>query len=79
MSALFFKIFIIIIAAFFIIAILIVKKENIVKETPTFHKNNIRFTTIGDNSLLPEKALRKLEECIAETALNTGFGENHPF
>lgn len=47
--------------------------ENIVKETPTFHKNNIRFTTIGDNSLLPEKALRKLEECIADTASNTGM------
>lgn len=47
--------------------------ENIIKEKPTFHKNNIRFTTIGDNSLLPEKALRKLEECIAETASNTGM------
>lgn len=47
--------------------------DNIIKETPTFHKNNIRFTTIGDNSLLPEKALRKLEECIAETASNTGM------
>ena len=47
--------------------------ENIVKETPTFHKNNIRFTTIGDNSLLPERALRKLEECIADTAKNTGM------
>ena len=47
--------------------------ENIVKETPTFHKNNIRFTTIGDNSLLPEKALRKLEECIADTVKNTGM------
>lgn len=47
--------------------------ENIVKETPTFHKNNIRFTTIGDNSLLPEKALRKLEECIADTSNNTGM------
>ncbi len=47
--------------------------ENIVKETPTFHKNNIRFTTIGDNSLLPEKALRKLEECISDTSKNTGM------
>ena len=47
--------------------------DNIIKETPTFHKNNIRFTTIGDNSLLPEKALRKLEECIADTASNTGM------
>ena len=47
--------------------------ENIVKETPTFHKNNIKFTTIGDNSLLPPKALSKLEECIADTASNTGM------
>lgn len=47
--------------------------ENIVKETPTFHEKNIRFTTIGNNSLLPEKALRKLEECIAETASNSGM------
>lgn len=47
--------------------------DNIVKETPTFHEKNIRFTTIGDNSLLPEKALRKLEECIADTASNTGM------
>ena len=47
--------------------------ENIVKETPTFHEKNIRFMTIGDNSLLPERALRKLEECIAETASNSGM------
>lgn len=47
--------------------------DNIIKETPTFHKNNIRFMTIGDNSLLPEKALIKLENCIAETASNTGM------
>ena len=47
--------------------------DNIIKETPTFHKHNIRFTTIGDNSLLPEKALRKLDECIADTASNTGM------
>ncbi len=47
--------------------------DNIIKETPTFHKNNIRFTTIGDNSLLPEKALCKLKECIVETASNTGM------
>jgi undecaprenyl diphosphate synthase len=47
--------------------------DNIIKETPTFHKHNIRFTTIGDNSLLPEKALRKLDECIADTASNSGM------
>lgn len=47
--------------------------DNIEKETPTFHKNNIRFTSIGDNSLMPPKALAKLEKCIAETAGNTGL------
>lgn len=47
--------------------------ENIVKETPTFHKHNIRFTTIGNNSQLPEKAQLKLNECIEETASNTGL------
>ena len=47
--------------------------DNIIKETPTFHKHNIRFMTIGDNSLLPEKALRKLDECIADTASNSGM------
>jgi undecaprenyl diphosphate synthase len=47
--------------------------DNIIKETPTFHKHNIRFTIIGDNSLLPEKALRKLDECIADTASNSGM------
>lgn len=47
--------------------------ENIVKETPTFHKHNIRFTTIGNNSQLPEKAQIKLNECIKDTASNTGL------
>ncbi len=47
--------------------------ENIVKETPTFHKHNVRFCTIGDNSMLPEKAQVRLNECIADTASNTGL------
>ena len=47
--------------------------DNIVKETPTFHKHNIRFRTIGDNSQLPEKAQLKLRDCIEETASNTGL------
>ena len=44
--------------------------ENIVKETPTFHKNNIRFTTIGDNSLLPERALCKIAEKVKNGELD---------
>lgn len=47
--------------------------ENIVKETPTFHKHNIRFRTIGNNAQLPEKAQAKLKECILDTASNTGL------
>lgn len=47
--------------------------DNIVKETPTFHKHNIRFLTIGNNSQLPEKAQAKLKECIEDTASNTGL------
>ncbi len=47
--------------------------DNIVKETPTFHKYNIRFLTIGNNSQLPEKAQAKLKECIEDTASNTGL------
>ena len=47
--------------------------DNIVKETPTFHKHNIRFLTIGNNSQLPEKAQIKLKECIEDTASNTGL------
>ncbi|MFI3296463.1 MAG: isoprenyl transferase [bacterium] len=47
--------------------------ENIAKETPTFHKNNIRLTAIGDNSMLPPRAQEKLRECINDTANNTGL------
>lgn len=41
--------------------------ENIVKETPTFHKNHIRLRTIGNTDMLPEKAKTLLEQCKAET------------
>lgn len=47
--------------------------ENIIKETPTFRKNNIRFTVIGDISMLPDSARMRLEECISETAGHTGM------
>ncbi len=41
--------------------------ENIVKETPTFHKNHIRLRTIGNTELLPEKARQLLDKCMDET------------
>lgn len=47
--------------------------ENIIKETPKFHENNIRFASIGDNERLPENARQRLEQCVAETASNTGM------
>lgn len=47
--------------------------ENIVRETPTFHKNNIRLRTIGDNSMLPIRAQEKLNEAMADTAKNDGL------
>lgn len=47
--------------------------DNIIKETPTFHKNNIRLATIGDIEALPQKAFLKLSECIADTSKNTGM------
>lgn len=47
--------------------------DNIVKELPTFHKNNVRFTTIGDNSLMPKTVQEKLADTIADTKSNTGL------
>ena len=47
--------------------------DNIKKETPTFHKNNIRFMTIGDTARMPANAQRRLRDCTDETAANTGL------
>lgn len=47
--------------------------ENIIRETPTFHENNIRLYTIGDTGALPEKARSRLLQCIGETSRNTGM------
>lgn len=47
--------------------------ENIIKETPTFQKNNLRLTAIGDENRLPEKAKNQLDQCIADTSSNTGL------
>ena len=42
------------------------------EETPTLMKNNIRLTTIGDLSRLPEASLKALQRCIEDTAGNSG-------
>lgn len=47
--------------------------ENIAKETPTFHQNNIRLLAIGDLERMPERVAARLRVCIAETAANTGL------
>lgn len=47
--------------------------ESIEKETPTFHKNNVRLLVIGDTMRLAEDVRQKLNHCIAETSVNTGL------
>lgn len=42
-------------------------------EVPTLLKNNVRLRSIGDTTQLPEKAQRKLQEAINQTAENTGL------
>jgi len=43
------------------------------KEIENLHKNNVRFTTIGDVSKLPSKAQKKIAESIEFTKLNSGL------
>ncbi|MGM9836974.1 MAG: isoprenyl transferase [Paludibacteraceae bacterium] len=47
--------------------------DTIVKETPTLMENNVRLLTIGDLTRLPEDARAKFEQCIRQTAANTGL------
>lgn len=47
--------------------------ENIERETPTFHQNNVRLLVIGDLWRLPDDVREKLQGCINETAKNTGL------
>lgn len=42
------------------------------EETPTLMKNNVRLQTIGDQMRIPEKSRAKLQQCIEDTASNTG-------
>ena len=42
------------------------------EETPTLMKNNIRLTTIGEIERIPEASRAYLEQCIRDTAANTG-------
>ena len=47
--------------------------DTIAKETPTLMNNNIRLLTIGDTDRLPEGAKQRFQQCMAETAANTGL------
>ena len=42
-------------------------------EEETFMKNNISFRIIGDTAKLPGQVLRRLEQCIERTSVNTGM------
>lgn len=42
------------------------------RETPDLMKNNVRLMAIGDLSRLPGDALLTLQDCIRQTASNTG-------
>ncbi|MFM7769878.1 MAG: isoprenyl transferase [Bacteroidota bacterium] len=47
--------------------------ETIRKEVPTLNKNNIRLHVIGAMDMLPEYALKALQEALDLTAENTGL------
>ncbi|MEY3437255.1 MAG: isoprenyl transferase [Sphingobacteriales bacterium] len=47
--------------------------ETIRKEVPTLNKNNIRLHVIGAMDMLPEYALKALQEALDLTASNTGL------
>ncbi|MBC7830240.1 MAG: isoprenyl transferase [Chitinophagaceae bacterium] len=47
--------------------------ETIRKETETLNKNNIKLHVIGDMQMLPEYAIKELNESLEMTAANTGL------
>ncbi len=46
--------------------------QAIIDETPTLMDNNVRLQTIGNTQRLPRKAREALEQCIDQSAGNTG-------
>ena len=42
-------------------------------ETPTLAKNNVKLLTIGDTSRMPKETASRLQQCIEQTANNTGL------
>ncbi|MBR1923055.1 MAG: isoprenyl transferase [Paludibacteraceae bacterium] len=47
--------------------------DTIAKETDTLMRNNIQLLTIGDLERLPQSAKAKFEQCMQQTAHNTGL------
>lgn len=47
--------------------------KTIEDETPTLAKNNVRLMTIGDTSRMPAETAKRLQQCIDQTAHNTGL------
>lgn len=43
------------------------------RETPDLIKNNVRLSMIGDFSRMPDDALRRLRQCMSDTAHCTGL------
>lgn len=43
------------------------------RETPDLIKNNVRLSMIGDASRMPHKAIKRLQQCIADTSACTGL------
>lgn len=43
------------------------------EETPLLMKHNVRMIPVGDVSRLPERSLRNLQQCIDDTANNSGL------
>lgn len=47
--------------------------KTIEAETPTLAKNNVKLLTIGDTSRMPKETASRLQQCIEQTANNTGL------
>ncbi|MBQ9637944.1 MAG: isoprenyl transferase [Bacteroidales bacterium] len=47
--------------------------KTIGEETPTLMRNNVRLQTIGDIGRLPHTSLSELQQCMAQSAANTGL------
>ena len=43
------------------------------RETPDLMKNNVRLNAIGDLSRMPDEVKARLDNCIAQTSVNTGL------